>query len=114
MSDCELTKPTAANIRERNRKHAVTSRKRKQDSIDVLLRMSHEVHCMHTEMNNLRREVGQLKVEVGQLKEENFAVRTELTRSTDTLNRSADDQFRSINLVRADVNFLIYHAIPDE
>ena len=61
MSSSELTnysKSTAANVRERNRKHAVTSRQRKQDSIDLALRMSHEVQCMYTEMNNLRREVG--------------------------------------------------------
>ena len=76
--------------------------------------MSHEVQGIRAEVNNLRREVRQLKGEVGQLKEENFAVRMEQIRSTEALNRAAHDQFQSINLVRADVNFLIYRTLPDE
>jgi len=116
MSSSELTnylKPTAANIQEKNRQQATTIRQRKQDSINLLLRVSHEIQGMRAEVNNVRREVEQLKGEVVQLKEENCAVRMELERSTEALNRAANDQFQSINLIRADVNFLIYHALPD-
>jgi predicted aminopeptidase len=97
--------------REKNRKHALTSRQRKQDLLDSAMHTAQQVTGLCAQIDALRQDMIRLQ-------QENAALRADLACSNETLKAAtkklADEQFQSICSFRADLNFIMFNALPNE